>query len=151
MKQLIRYLATLGPVGYVPYCPGTVASLVTVALMFALPSMSWYVHIAFIAIMLPLAIKGAGIIERECGYKDPSYAVVDEFIGMNVALVGVSHSWQAFLVAFITFRVFDILKPFPINVIERLEGGWGIIMDDVAAGLAARLVIAIIFSLWPLW
>lgn len=152
MKQLIGYLATLGPLGYVPYCPGTVASLVTVVLMFALPILSWYVHVAFIAIMLPFAIKGAGMVERECGYKDPSCAVVDEFIGMNVALVGLSHSWQAYCAAFIAFRFFDILKPFPINVIERrFEGGMGIIMDDVAAGVAAQLLLVVIFSLWPLW
>ncbi len=152
MSWLIRFIATLGPIGYVPWCPGTLASLVTVCLMFMLPPLPWMFHVLLIGAVLPFSIWSTGMVECECGHKDPSCAVLDEFVGMNVALVGLCHSWQAYVAAFIAFRFFDILKPFPINVIERrLEGGVGIIMDDVAAGIAARLALSAISFLWPLW
>ncbi|MFA6263179.1 MAG: phosphatidylglycerophosphatase A [Candidatus Babeliales bacterium] len=152
MLKFVRYLATLGPIGHVPMCPGTAASLFTVLCMWALPVLPWTIHLGLMAVVIPFAVWSSGLVARKLGQRDPSCAVIDEFVGMNIALIGVSHSWQAYLAAFVLFRLFDIAKPFPINVIERrLSGGMGIVMDDVAAGLAARLVLFALSLLWPLW
>jgi phosphatidylglycerophosphatase A len=152
MLKTVRYLATLGPIGYVPLCPGTVASLVTVVVMWILPELSWQFHLGIMAVVIPFSIWASGLVAQDLGQKDPSCAVIDEVVGMNIALIGLSQSWQSYVAAFVLFRLFDIAKPFPINVIEeRLSGGMGIVMDDVAAGLAARFVLAVLPLLWPLW
>jgi phosphatidylglycerophosphatase A len=84
----------------------------------------------------------AGYVEKDLGIHDPSLAVIDEFIGMNVALVGIAQTVPLYAAAFILFRFFDIAKPFPICYLEHhLPGGIGIIMDDVVAGCMALGVL----------
>ncbi len=79
------------------------------------------------------------------GNKDPSQIVIDEVVGMAVALVGAPIELSLIIVAFLFFRFFDIWKPFPIKQIDRsFPGGWGIVLDDVAAGVMANLA-------WRLW
>jgi phosphatidylglycerophosphatase A len=74
--------------------------------------------------------------------KDPGLAVVDEVIGQCVTLAGVVRwNWKAWLLAFCLFRLFDIVKPFPVRQLERLPGGVGIVADDVGAGIYAALVL----------
>ena len=77
---------------------------------------------------------------REIGSGDPSEVVIDELAGMWIALLG-STQWQYWIAAFLVFRLLDIIKPFPANVAERLPGGWGIMADDVVAGVQTVLVL----------
>lgn len=77
--------------------------------------------------------------------KDPSQIVIDEIVGMTVALLGISFKPALIIIAFLFFRFFDIWKPFPIKYIDRsFPGGWGIVLDDVAAGVMANVV-------WRIW
>lgn len=139
-------IATFFGVGYAWPGPGTYASAITVLLWFAagrtLPA-GWAIPTA---LLLALVITLAGIpvsttVARESGRKDPGFVVIDEVAGQMIALIGVPFHWKYLLASFILFRSFDIVKPFPLRRLEKLPGGFGIMMDDVGAGLYALVLV----------
>jgi phosphatidylglycerophosphatase A len=93
----------------------------------------------FIGIVLSIAlgVPAATIAARESGRHDPGFVVIDEVAGQWIALLGSPISWRSGLLALVLFRLFDITKPFPARQLEQLPEGWGIVFDDVAAGLYA--------------
>jgi phosphatidylglycerophosphatase A len=103
--------------------------------------------LAAIFVALVLGIPAATIVEKESGHQDPGFVVVDEVIGQWIALIGSLANWRHALIALILFRLFDITKPFPLRRLEKLPGGWGIVLDDVGAGLYA-LGVASLLHLW---
>ena len=124
--------------------PGTWGSVAAVLLWAAFV---WDVHptpqtlllalLAGIALTLLFGIPASTIVARESGIHDPGFAVIDEVVGQWIALLGGRATWQHALLALLLFRLFDIFKPFPVRHLERLPEGWGIVFDDVAAGLYA--------------
>ena len=94
---------------------------------------------AIILLSTALGVPAATIAARESGRKDPGFVVIDEVAGQAIALLGaVTHpTWQHVLAALLLFRIFDITKPFPVRQLEKLPEGWGIVFDDLAAGLYA--------------
>ena len=90
-----------------------------------------------IAMSLLLGVPAASITARESGRKDPGFVVIDEVAGQWIALLLCPVNWRDAVIAFVLFRLFDITKPFPVRRIERLPAGWGIVFDDVGAGLYA--------------
>ena len=100
-----------------------------------------------IAAAIALGVPAATIVEREAGRTDPGFVVIDEVIGQWIALLLSPAGWRHGLIALALFRLFDITKPFPVRRLERLPGGWGIVFDDVAAGLYA-LVVASLVRIW---
>jgi phosphatidylglycerophosphatase A len=144
-KAIVMFLATGCKSGYFPVAPGTagsLAALVPCGLMSLLPlSVSAVFLIAFIV----LSIWAAEQAESLAGQKDPGCIVIDEFAGMMVTLLGIQFTWQSALAGFIVFRILDIVKPFPIRYLEQaIPGGAGIVLDDVAAGIAAHLVLRLL-------
>ncbi len=103
--------------------------------------------LAAIAATMALGVPAASIVEREAGRTDPGFVVIDEVIGQWIALVLSPVDWRHGLIALALFRLFDITKPFPVRRFERLPAGWGIVFDDVAAGLYA-LVVALLVRHW---
>ncbi|SRR6266567_1213117 len=90
-----------------------------------------------IALTLLLGVPAASIVARESGREDPGFVVIDEVAGQWITLLLSPVDWRSGVIAFVLFRLFDITKPFPIRRIERLPAGWGIVFDDVGAGLYA--------------
>jgi phosphatidylglycerophosphatase A len=132
----------VGGVGRAPLAPGTVASALTIAALWLLaPSPS--VLVALLVVVTVLGTWAAGEAERALGGKDPGSIVVDEVAGMTLAVVAVPLTTAVALVAFVLFRVFDVLKPFPAGVSQRLPGGVGVMVDDVIAGLYALALVAL--------
>ena len=105
------------------------------------------VLLAAIAAAIALGVPAASIVEHEAGRTDPGFVVIDEVIGQWIALVLSPVDWRHGLIALALFRLFDITKPFPVRRFERLPAGWGIVFDDVAAGLYA-LVVALLVRHW---
>lgn len=137
MKALARFLATLGPVGSAPLAPATAASaVVTLAGWFVYPPPALPVGLVLIVAGAALAVWVCGEAEQALGH-DAKPIVADEVVGQSIALLGVPHAWPAFAAAFVLFRVFDVWKPLGARQIQRLPGGWGVVADDVIAGLAA--------------
>jgi phosphatidylglycerophosphatase A len=100
-----------------------------------------------IALTLLLGIPAATIVARESGRHDPQFVVIDEVAGQWIALLGSPFDLRHALIALILFRLFDITKPFPIRRLEELPAGWGIVLDDVGAGLYA-LGVASLLRIW---
>jgi phosphatidylglycerophosphatase A len=109
-------------------------------------SLIW-VLVAGIVLSIALGVPAATIAARQSGREDPGFVVVDEVAGQWIALLGSPADWRHGLIALVLFRVFDITKPFPARQLENLPEGWGIVFDDVAAGLYAWGVASLL-RLW---
>jgi len=129
-------LATLGPVGYAPIAPATVASAVVAAAAWFVPAPAWPVAWMLLAVGGLLAVFVSGEAEKSLGH-DAGPIVADEVIGQLLALQFVPHTIPAFILAFVLFRLFDIWKPLGAREAQSLPGGWGVVADDVIAGLSA--------------
>ncbi len=138
-RRIAIALASLGGVGYCPIAPATAASAVVAGAYVFLP-LDATVQVGVIIAAIFLGVWSAGIAETVSG-KDPSYVVMDEVAGMLIACFLLPKTPQHLFAAFVLFRVFDIGKWFPMKQLERLPGGWGIVADDLAAGLLTRLCL----------
>jgi phosphatidylglycerophosphatase A len=137
-------VATFFGIGFLKPGPGTWASVAAVLLWagaghFLHPTQSALLIALLIGIFLVifLGVPAASVVERESGRTDPGFVVIDEVAGQWIALLFCPVDWRHALIALVLFRLFDIVKPFPVRRLERLPGGWGIVFDDVAAGLYA--------------
>jgi len=148
-------IATLFGIGRLRPGPGTWASAVTVLLWAAvartLPSTANTAVAIAVAIVIVIAgISSSTLVARASGSKDPQIVVIDEVAGQLIALVAVTLTWKTFLAGFILFRAFDIIKPPPVRQLERLPEGTGIVLDDVAAGIYALIVMQILLRFFHL-
>src|SRR5215510_5688770 len=125
MIPLALAVATCFGVGYVPFAPGTFGSFAGLLLWLALPG-SAPVHIIAIATLFGAGAWAAGVAERHFRSTDPGPVVIDEVMGMLVTLLLVPVGWGGAIVAFFLFRLFDIVKPYPSNRLEKLPGGFGV-------------------------
>jgi phosphatidylglycerophosphatase A len=147
-------VATFFGAGLLKPGPGTWGSVAALLLWAALAmgahapaSTVMWALIAGIALTIALGVPAATIAARESGRKDPGFVVIDEVTGQWIALLGSPADWKHGLIALVLFRLFDITKPPPARQLEALPEGWGIVFDDVAAGLYAWGVAAIL-RLW---
>ena len=137
----VRLLGSACFTGYFPFASGTVGSAFALALYWVIPGMDvWWVLLSASLVFLAVGIPVASAMERYYG-KDPSEVVLDEVVGMWIALLLLPKVWYLALGAFFVFRLFDIVKPSPARNFDRMHGGFGIMMDDVAAGVYANLVM----------
>lgn len=155
-------LITLFGSGHSPIAPATVASAVTCVIFWFIPSALqwpwWLFSLAFFFLGVWLSFRAIGAFEvpqdlqfkslrrREQTLHDPDPVVIDEFVGQWIALAAVPHTIIGFAAAFFVFRFFDIIKPLGIKSIQDARGGWGIMLDDLAAGLWSAVILAAIFK-----
>jgi phosphatidylglycerophosphatase A len=142
-------IATFG-VGYLPLMPGTFGSLAGV-LIFLLLVQSVLLQLLFILVIVVLGVWAASRTERLLGKKDPGKVVVDEVAGQMIALTPLPFladgPWLVWvIVSFTLFRLFDIFKPYPARRFESLSGGFGIMADDLVAGIYGAIVTAIVIA-----
>ena len=143
-KLSIHYnIATLFGLGYVPFAPGTIGTLV--ALPFCL-----FLHrfpVAYILTFLVLFVLGvisSDIVEKNTGTEDPTQVIIDEAACIFVAFFMVPLSLPIIIIGFIAFRLLDIFKVPPMKSAAKVGGGWGIMLDDLIAGLYTNLILQII-------
>ena len=144
------WIATAGGAGYFPIAPGTAGSVVGVALvvglaLLPLPRAGSIVVLAAASLVLfALGVWAAGEAERFFGRVDPGQVVIDEVVGQMLTFLLLPHAtWKWLVGGFLLFRAFDIVKPFPARQAERIPRGWGIMLDDVVAGLYSLAVLAV--------
>ena len=143
--HLERFLATGFGSGYSPVAPGTAGTAVGVIIFLPILSMPLSFHIGFIILSFFLGDWITARVARDAEIKDPPEIVFDEFVGIWIALLGMKN---LFLIvpAFIIFRLLDIFKPWPISFFDReIRGGWGIMLDDLAAGAIVFFLIQSFF------
>jgi phosphatidylglycerophosphatase A len=143
-------IATVGGAGFAPIAPGTVASALTVALLWLVP-FSHVGVVAFFVVVTLLGVWAAEHAERALGTKDPGAIVIDEVAGMTLSVLVLPLTLPVLAVAFVLFRIFDIVKPAPARQSQALPGGAGVMVDDLVAGLYALVVVAALRALvgWP--
>jgi phosphatidylglycerophosphatase A len=141
VSNLAVILATVGGIGNVPVASGTFGSLVAVPLLpvlAALRDASLAGYAAVVLALVAVAIWSAGRAEEALGGHDHSRIVIDEVAGMVATGMFLPATWSAIGVGFVLFRLFDVVKPFPAGFIDgRVEGGFGVVGDDLVAGVYA--------------
>jgi phosphatidylglycerophosphatase A len=144
-----RWIATAFGSGYAPVAPGTAGSAVGLLLFWPLAGLGVAWQIGAALVLFVVGALAAGRVAKEVGQKDPGLVVVDEVVGMWVTLTGVPAGPIAAALGFVFFRAADVVKPWPARDLERLPGGWGIMADDVAAGVYAQLLVRVAVLVWP--
>ncbi len=142
-------IGTAGGVGFVPLGPGTAASLVPgIPLAWALAQAAPWAGLASAALLFLAGWWAAGVCEDVFGRKDPPRVVIDEVAGILISVAWLPATWGTLAGGFILFRLFDIVKPPPVGLIDRkVGGGLGVMLDDVVAGCFARLVLEAVLRL----
>ena len=138
-----RVLACGFGLGLSPWAPGTCGTLLGVVLYLAMAALTLSLYLAVLA---ALAIAGVGICghtAEELDDSDPGVIVWDEVVGFLTAMIAAPAGWAWIVAGFVLFRFFDIVKPWPVKAAERLRGGLGILLDDVAAGVQSLLVLQV--------
>jgi phosphatidylglycerophosphatase A len=144
-----RAIATAFGSGYSPLAPGTAGSAVGLLLFWPLAGLSWTWQLAACLAVLAVGTPAASRVATLVGRKDPGLVVVDEVAGQWITLVGMPFTAPVVVAGFVLFRIMDVVKPWPARDLERLPGGWGIMADDVAAGIFAHLLLRVFLLVWP--
>lgn len=145
-------LASAGYVGYVPFAPGTFGSAVAIPLWFALRQTgSPLLELLAIAVLTVAGAWSARVAERALGVEDPGIVVIDEVVGMLISVLWLPLTWPVALAGFLAFRFFDIVKPYPADRLEHVPHGWGVMADDVMAGIYAYATVRILLWVKPEW
>lgn len=148
--KFIITLATGCYVGYFPFAPGTLGSLIGIPFVWLLSTFHPVLLVFAILIFIAVSIRIAGEAETIFNQKDSGCIVIDEIAGMLVTFFLVPWSAQNILIGFVLFRIFDIVKPFPIRLIDKkLAGGAGVVLDDVVAGIYANVLLHLFIMLCP--
>lgn len=146
---VLAFASGLGS-GYFPVASGTAGSAVAAAMYWFIPGFEQLPTITVVSVLfLLVGIPASGMMEKHYG-NDPSVVVIDEFVGMWVALIALPKTIWILLAAFFLFRLFDIIKPEPARWFDNKQGGTGIMLDDVVAGIYANLLIQLAILIEPI-
>jgi phosphatidylglycerophosphatase A len=140
LNRALQCIVTCCYVGYLPGAPGTYASAFGCVLIYLFPTI--FANIFFCAGLVFFSVVCVSLFEYDG--EDPGYIVIDELAGICVATAGHSITLMNTIIGFVLFRIFDIFKPFPIKQTERLRGAYGIVADDVVAGIFANIILIIL-------
>jgi phosphatidylglycerophosphatase A len=149
VDALARVVATAFGSGYSPFAPGTAGSAVGLLLFWPMAAWPWAGQGAATAGLFLVGALAAGRVACRAGSKDPGIVVVDEVVGQWVTLAALPFTPLTAGLGFLLFRAMDIVKPWPARDLERVPGGWGIMADDVAAGVYAQLALRVLLLAWP--
>ena len=139
-------------VGYFPVLSGTITSIITALLyFFFIPTLNSIENTLLILFVIVVSLIFVPIIksaEKDLGH-DSRKITIDEVIGFFFAVMFLPHTPMVFIYALVLFRVFDIVKPTPINQLQKLPHGWGVLADDIAAGIVTNIIIQILLIVFP--
>ena len=147
MRSFLKQVAILFGVGRFPKGPGTAGTLATIPLVLLLANLGPIVYMAAVILLLPVGIVACEFYEQDNGGHDHKEIVIDEVLGFLITMVWLPMTWQAITIGFVLFRVLDITKPLFIGYLDkRIQGGLGVMIDDVAAGIIASLIMQTIYT-----
>ncbi len=148
---MIKFLATGFYIGYMPKFPGTFGTLLGIPLSYCLLLLEGTItYLAATMMFISLAILISELHDGTLAEDDSKTIVIDEVVGYLVAFAGMPFQWHWILFVFVLFRLFDGIKPFPINYIDKnIKGGMGIVLDDVVAGLITNIISQLVIHLIP--
>lgn len=142
MKRICKFLATGFEFGMIRGAPGTYGTAIGVGIYLLLRSLPLFSYIVFCVGFIFLSVWITAMALPLFQKEDPPEIVIDEIAGILVAMTAVPFTWLNVGLGFVLFRLFDITKPFPVGLIDKkVKGAWGIVLDDVAAGVYAWIVL----------
>ena len=143
MKKFSKYFATLFGIGFTSLAPGTFGSLFAILIWYIFIDLfSIFYFIVLFLFVLCFSFYFTDVYLDNYKKKDPSEVIVDEFLGQSIPLLFiVNFNIYEVLIAFVTFRFFDIYKIYPINKMEDLKGSYGVILDDIVAGIYSLIIL----------
>jgi phosphatidylglycerophosphatase A len=143
--RAVLFVATGFYIGTVPVAPGTLGSLIGLPLCLLLSRLTFLQSVLIILVFILFAVGIASAAQKILKQKDPGQIVIDEIAGLLVTFAGLPFNLKTALAGFIIFRLFDILKPFPIRILDkRMGGGSGVVLDDVVAGIYGNLFLRLV-------
>jgi phosphatidylglycerophosphatase A len=148
--SIAKIIATFFYVGLIPVGPGTFGTLAAIPLFYALSLMPLYLYLAITVLIVLISVWASTVAEEIFNKTDPGQVVADEVCGFLVTMILVPPTISNIFLGFLLFRFFDITKPYPVRKFEILPGGWGIVIDDVAAGVYACITLHIL-GRWVFW
>lgn len=146
VQKISDIIATVFGIGYTAYAPGTIGSLFGILIYMFLKEASFSIYILTVSCLFVVGTIASEIVESAYNIKDPSFIIIDEVVGMLVSLAFVPYSFWVVWLGFLFFRIIDISKIPPLNFLERIGGGLGIMLDDLVGGLMAGILLYIIFK-----
>jgi phosphatidylglycerophosphatase A len=143
-KKITEIIASCFYIGYIPGAPGTYGSLFALLIISQFNIITQNIALIFFIV---LGLIFSTLMEKHTGKKDDQRIVIDEFVGTLITFYFVEPRLSYLVVGFILFRLYDIYKPYPIKKIQKLPSGWGIMLDDILAGVYVRIVLQVIIFL----
>ncbi len=139
-------LFTMFYAGYFPKAPGTAGTVVALAIyvlerIIVGPQYSWIANLFLVLFLFYPCFKLGDEAEEFYNEKDPQTVVIDEAMGFWIGILFFSFNWKTILAGFVIFRLIDIFKPYPVNAVQDIKGGAGIMLDDYIAGLYTNLIL----------
>jgi phosphatidylglycerophosphatase A len=145
---LIKLVATGFGVGYIKYIPGTAGSFLGVLFyLVVLKDVKWWVYLLVLFGLLVLGIKVSSTAERIFQKKDSQKIVIDEITGYLISMFLLPPKVLFISLSFVLFRILDILKPYPLSRIQRLRGGFGVMLDDFFSGVLTNAVLQLVYRI----
>jgi phosphatidylglycerophosphatase A len=142
MKILSKIIATFFGVGYLPLAPGTIASFLVILLYrYYLYTWNWPAYLGVLVLIFIFGALASSVHAETIKKQDPRSVVIDEVLGQLIVLFRMPPTWPLLIASFLLFRTLDILKPYLIKKSENFPRGWGIMMDDVVAGVCSGIII----------
>jgi len=154
IRRISDFIATLLGVGHIPFMPGTFGTIVATLVYITFPE-AWFSEFRFLpysgAALLILGLLSVYVsTQAEKSYgKDASVIIIDDFVGYFVAIFLMPRTLWIVIYSFVLYRVFDIAKPFPINRSQNLPRGWGVVVDDVIAGIFTNVLLQVLIKAYP--
>lgn len=150
LRSPLAWLAAGLGSGFSPLAPGTMGSLAGLLAFLPLARLPLIVTLGVVASVTLVGVWASTHVTRLLQKKDPGVVVIDEVVGMWITLLAVTPTAPSFLVGFVLFRLMDVVKPWPARRLEALPSGWGIMADDVMAGVYANAALRLLRFLLPL-
>ncbi|MDZ4660921.1 MAG: phosphatidylglycerophosphatase A [Pseudomonadota bacterium] len=146
-RKVLEFIVTGFCIGKIKWAPGTFGTLLGIPLAILLNFGNIYFYMGATLALILFAIFLCHFYQLATHEHDQPSIVIDEVVGYLVTMTWLPHHWLPYALGFVLFRFFDILKPFPINILDqKIKGGLGVVADDLAAGLLSNILLQLIFS-----
>jgi phosphatidylglycerophosphatase A len=152
VTRLAIFICSFGYLGYIPFAPGTIGSAAGLVVLWLLrqTTAAWIEPVAIVVLFVVGAWSGTRA-EAYFGTTDPGQGIIDEVMGMLIAVLFIPVHLSGALAGFVLFRVFDVIKPYPASRFERIAGGTGMMADDAMAAVYANIALRILMWIAPAW
>ncbi|AEA33222.1 phosphatidylglycerophosphatase A family protein [Hippea maritima] len=144
IQRISEHISTIFGIGYTAYAPGTMGSLFGLLIYMFLKDSGIYFYAFVVVILFIAGVLASDVMENVYGIKDPSFVIIDEVVGMLISLMAVPYHPVVAISGFFLFRLIDISKVPPLNWLEKLGGGFGIMIDDAVGGLMVNIILQVI-------